>query len=201
MYETPLTLESALHTPVLTKKEERALINRVADGDEEAKEELFVRNLRLVVWISKRVHSSVLTNDDLFQAGCTGLQTAIERFDAKRTTAFSTYASHWIWQAISRAAMETEEIVHVPVDKISKRNKMHRTIAEYEAAHGETPSDEYLIEAMNIDENMLANIRRAEISAVGLDTPSTTDDDQLKLYVPVSEEEELNPLRYAETEE
>ena len=134
--------------PLLTAKEEQDLSRRIKEGDNAAFDKLVMSNLRLVVSVAKKYIGKGLDLEDLIQNGCLGVMTAARKFDYEKGYRFSTYATWWIRQTVTRAISDTARTIHIPnyvKDCIDKMNNESRL---YEQQHGSQPTPEYLAEKL-----------------------------------------------------
>jgi RNA polymerase primary sigma factor len=126
--------------PLLTADEEKTIARRIQRGDEEAKKKLIESNLRLVISIAKRFFGSRLSFSDLIQEGNTGLIKAIEKFDPEREFKFSTYATWWIKQSITKAIADMTKNVRIPVHLIDEINSYNKAFQELFQEMGREPT-------------------------------------------------------------
>ena len=145
---------------LLTLEEEQELSRRVAAGDEQAKNTLAESNLRLVVSIAKRYVGRGLLFLDLIQEGNIGLMKAVEKFDYDKGYKFSTYATWWIRQAITRALADQARTIRVPVHMVETINKMARIERQMTLELNREPTDQELSKKMNLSVDKIAEIRK-----------------------------------------
>ena len=178
--------------PLLTAKQERALAERIAKGDQEARNELVRANLRLVAHIARGYDGRGLDAEDLVSEGYVGLITAAERFDPRFNTRFSTYASFWIKEAIQSALCNTTAMIRIPVHAINLLNKWRRTTVALERALGRVPQFDEVAGAMNLPEGQRRIIEQA------LCTRYRSDAGEMPIEVAAQPEEPLADLEDAE---
>ena len=162
---------------LLTLEEEQELSKRVADGDENAKNLLAESNLRLVVSIAKRYVGRGLLFLDLIQEGNIGLMKAVEKFDYDKGYKFSTYATWWIRQAITRALADQARTIRVPVHMVETINKMARIERQMTLELNREPTDQELSKKMGLSVDKIAEIRKISQDPVSLETPIGEEDD------------------------
>lgn len=154
---------------LLTPEEEVALAECMRRGDVRAKTRLVEANMRLVINIAKHYHNSLVPFEDLIQEGAIGLMTACERYDPSRGYRFSTYATHWIKQAISRAIDNKARAIRVPAHVSETLRKIDRARATFLREHGEEPTVEQLAEQMGMPPRKVAAYLLAGQDPVSLD--------------------------------
>ena len=162
-------------TPLLTKAQEVYLARRIERGDRRAKAHLTRANLRLVVSIAKKYASRGVSLLDLVQEGNIGLMRAVEKFDYRRGYKFSTYATWWIRQAVTRAIADKGRTIRVPVHMVEKINKYYRVQRSLAADLNRDPTDEEVGRIMDTDPEEIARIRRVSRRSISLETPVGED--------------------------
>lgn len=152
-------LTSVSKKPLLTRGQEIELSRRIKNGDNEARKELIESNFRLVASIARIFISSPLAVEDLIQEGCIGLMRAVEVFDHERGFKFSTYATPWIKQAITRAILKQRTTIRVPCHIGERINILTREQDRFMVEFGHTPTDEELSEYSGISEDVVGRWR------------------------------------------
>ena len=163
--------------PLLTYEEELDLAQKVLEGDEEAKKKLSESNLRLVVSISKKYVGRGMLFLDLIQEGNMGLIKAVEKFDYKKGYKFSTYATWWIRQAITRAIADQARTIRIPVHMVETINKLIRTSRLLLQRLGREPSPEEIAEELEMPVEKVMEIQKIAQDPVSLETPIGEEDD------------------------
>jgi len=167
-----LYLKQAGGIPLLTREEEVRLAQRVELGDAHAKEHMIRSNLRLVISIAKKYYTQGMDFLDVIQEGNTGLIRAVEKFDYRRGYKFSTYATWWIRQAITRGIANQDRTVRVPVHATGKINKLSRIERRLlQEAGGREPTDTELATQLGVSTGEIERIRRAARRPTSLETP------------------------------
>ncbi|SCG83597.1 RNA polymerase sigma factor rpoD Sigma-43 [Proteiniborus sp. DW1] len=163
--------------PLLDADEETELAMRMEQGDEEAKRRLAEANLRLVVSIAKRYVGRGMQFLDLIQEGNLGLIKAVEKFDYRKGFKFSTYATWWIRQAITRAIADQARTIRIPVHMVETINKLIRVSRQLLQDLGREPTPEEIAKEMNLDEEKVREIMKIAQEPVSLETPIGEEED------------------------
>ena len=163
--------------PLLTPDEEKELALRIADGDTEAKKRLVEANLRLVISVAKHYQGCGLSFLDLIQEGNTGLIRAAEKFDVSKGFKFSTYATWWIKQAISRAIADQSKTIRIPVHMTENINRLRATARDLVVKLGRDATNEEIAEAMGITAEEVNEIRSHMVEMTSLEMQVGDDED------------------------
>lgn len=162
---------------MLSAEKEVELANRIAEGDQSAKNELVEANLRLVVSLARHYQGCGLSYQDLIQEGNIGLIKAAEKFDVSKGFRFSTYASWWIKQALSRAIADQSRTIRIPVHMTENINKFKKTERELLSKLNREPKIKEIADAMGISEKQAKEIQSYIVEPTSLDIQVGDDDD------------------------
>ena len=163
--------------PLLTSEEEKDLAARMSKGDEESKKPLSEANLRLVVSIAKRYVGRGMQFLDLIQEGNLGLMKAVDKFDHTKGFKFSTYATWWIRQSITRAIADQARTIRIPVHMVETINKTGRVVRQLMQTLGREPTPAEIAEEMGVPEEKVIEIQKIAQDPVSLETPIGEEED------------------------
>lgn len=189
-----LYLQQIGKIPLLTKEEEYEVAKKIKDeGCELSRKVLIDANLRLVVSIAKKFVGRGLSFLDLIQEGNLGLIKATEKFDYRKGYKFSTYATWWIQQAITRAIADKARIIRLPMHLIDTLSKIKKTSMMLATRLGRTPSKQELADELGMSVKKLAEITKSAQSTVSIDTPTNQKEDSTKIIDYIIDESLTSP--------
>lgn len=181
----------------LTKEEEQELAQAVEKGDDNARRRLVESNLRLVVSIAKKFQGHGLSLEDLIQEGNQGLMTAVEKYDWRRETRFSTHATWWIRLAVTRSLANQSRTIRVPINVHDFLVKINKVTKELETQLGREPTDEEISDKMKVSVAKLRDARYHDLPIRSLSEPYGPEEDKNELQETIYERTESTPEEIA----
>ncbi len=187
-----LYLKEIGRVPLLSSDEEVTLATKISEGDRRAKQRLTEANLRLVVSIAKRYVGRGMHFLDLIQEGNVGLIKAVEKFDHTKGFKFSTYATWWIRQAITRAIADQARTIRIPVHMVETINRLKKVQSQLLHENGREPTEEQIADAMDLQVDRVREIMRVAQEPVSMETPIGPEEDS-RLMDFIRDEDALAP--------
>ena len=191
-----LYLKDIGKVPLLSPEQEVELAKRIIDGDEEAKARLCEANLRLVISIAKRYSGKNMQFLDLIQEGNLGLLKAVEKFDYTKGFRFSTYATWWIRQAITRALADQARTIRIPVHMVETINRLGREGKKLLQELGREPTTEELAERLDMPVNKVSEIQKIALDPISLESPIGEEEDS-KIADFIEDDTSVSPVENA----
>lgn len=174
-------LQEISKIPLLTAKEEKDLAKRISEGDMSAKEKFITSNLRLVVNVAKNYMDRNLPFLDLIQEGNIGLMLAVEKFDINRELRFSTYATHWIRQTITRAIAKKSRNIKIPTHIYEKLTSLKKTMAYLENKLNRTPTIDEIAKEMNLSISEVSNLSKLQTDTLSINILINESEDDTEM--------------------
>ncbi len=170
-------------TPLLTRQDEVRLARRIEAGDPAARDEMTTSNLRLVVSIAKRYRNRGVDFADLIEEGTVGLMRAVDKFDWRRGTKFSTYASWWIRQSVQRAVLNQAHTIRTPIHVAMRAGRLRRAHAELESGLRRAPSRGEIADHLGVTDGEVERLARSTVHTLSLSQPCGPDGAELEAVI------------------
>lgn len=187
--------------PMLSPEEEKRYAELAAMGDPVAKNKLVESNLRLVVSVAKHYIGCGVAFQDLIQEGNIGLMKAVDKYDVNRGFRFSTYATWWIKQTISRAIADQSKTIRIPAHLTELVNKVKRASRKLTVILQRDPTDKEIADELGIEEKDVKEANRYAIAITSLDSPIGTEDDEATLETFIADDNAIDPIEKCERQD
>ena len=184
--------------PVLSAEEEKIITQRIANGDTQAKKELVEANLRLVISVAKRYIGCGVPFQDLIQEGNIGLMKAVDKYDSNKGFHFSTYATWWIRQTISRAIADQNRLIRIPVHMSEIINKIKRASRELTISLQRDPTEAEIAKKIGVQEKDVIEANKYITSISSLDTPIGGEDEEVTIGSFIADNNVADPIKNCE---
>ena len=178
---------------LITVEEEVELAQRIRKGDQEALEKLTKANLRFVVSVAKQYQNQGLSLPDLINEGNLGLIKPVEKFDHTKGIKFSTYATWWIQQSITRAIADKARIIRLPIHMIESLGKIRRATIDLTTELGHTPTKQEIAYRLGVSVNKLTSIIKSAQSTISMETPASSSEDSSKIADFIVDDSTITP--------
>lgn len=169
-----------MQVPLLSREDEQRLARKIQQGDKQARQRFIQANLRLVVAIARKIrqqttHKTHIDMSELIQEGNAALIHAVDKFDPNRRVRFSTYATWWIYQAMTTCCQQVGHACRIPGNTLTQLNHLRRAIHQWQTTHNETPTDQQLAEFLQLPVAKVQELQRLSQRAISMDEPAKDD--------------------------